>query len=286
MGLMTKKSQTRPRDKRRAINRINETDTCKGIWALSALNYAYTGPLIRVRRSSDDTELDIAASVDGIDSASLLTFVGAGSGYVTKIYDQSGNGNHATQSTASYQPRIVNAGTIETDSNGDYSIYYDGTDDRLDVTDNSGLDINSGGLSGVVKYDPEADNGYILSRNGSANNDDQYAYLYIDVINTGFEQYLNGGTVGNKDGDLTKATRINVATYDDVNAKIYLNGILKDTNPYSTPLTSRSNMQIGCRSASADGSTKVAFLEMHCSDIMIFAKALTQSQVTTITNKL
>ena len=130
MGLMTKKSQTRPRDKRKAINVIGETDTCKGIWALRALNYAYSGPLITVIRSSDDTELDIAAAVEGIDTKTLLTFVGAGSGYVTKIYDQSGNGNHATQSTADSQPRIVNAGVIEVDSNGYYHEFKVAADEK------------------------------------------------------------------------------------------------------------------------------------------------------------
>lgn len=37
------------------------------------------------------------------------------SAYVTTWYDQSGNGNHATQSTADNQPRIVNQGIIDRD---------------------------------------------------------------------------------------------------------------------------------------------------------------------------
>lgn len=36
-----------------------------------------------------------------------------GNGFVSRWYDQSGNGRHATQTTAAAQPRIVNAGLVE-----------------------------------------------------------------------------------------------------------------------------------------------------------------------------
>jgi len=76
---------------------------------------SYVGPLIRVRRSSDNTETDIGALPSGLrDDASLLAFAGVGSAYVVTLYDQSGNELNATQSTAAVQPRIVNAGTLDT----------------------------------------------------------------------------------------------------------------------------------------------------------------------------
>jgi len=83
--------------------------------AARRLATAYTGPLIRVRRSSDNAEQDIGYTSGNIlDTSALTTFVGANSGYVTTWYDQSGNAKNAVQSTASFQPRIVNAGTIDT----------------------------------------------------------------------------------------------------------------------------------------------------------------------------
>jgi hypothetical protein len=74
---------------------------------------AYTGALIRVRRSSDNTEQDIGYdSNNKLDESALTSFVGANNGFVVKWYDQSGSGNDATNSTASKQPQIVSSGTI------------------------------------------------------------------------------------------------------------------------------------------------------------------------------
>jgi len=64
----------------------------------------------RVRRSSDDAEKDFTAS--DISGGALVNWVGSGNdGFVTSWYDQSGNDNHATQSTATSQPKIVDGGT-------------------------------------------------------------------------------------------------------------------------------------------------------------------------------
>jgi hypothetical protein len=83
------------------------------IYSLRKLSPTATN-CIRVRRSSDNAEQDIGFVLNRLDIASLLSFVGAGSGFVTVWYDQSGLGNDLTQTTAARQPRIVNSGTLET----------------------------------------------------------------------------------------------------------------------------------------------------------------------------
>lgn len=83
--------------------------------AARRLSSTYTGSLIRVRRSSDNTEQDIGYTAGNLlDEAALTSFVGAGDGFITTLYDQSGNSKNATQTTASNQHRIVSSGTIET----------------------------------------------------------------------------------------------------------------------------------------------------------------------------
>ena len=81
-------------------------------YSLRKLRTAYTGNCIRVRRSSDNTEQDIGFVGNDLDTTSLLSFVGAGDGFVTIWYDQSGNGNNANQATALSQPQIVASGVV------------------------------------------------------------------------------------------------------------------------------------------------------------------------------
>jgi hypothetical protein len=92
-------------------------DTYSGTQAafgLRKLRRSYSGNCVRVRRSSDNTEQDIGFVLEALDTASLLSFVGANSGFVVTWYDQSGNARNLNQSTAGLQPRIVNAGVLET----------------------------------------------------------------------------------------------------------------------------------------------------------------------------
>jgi len=71
----------------------------------------YLGFCIRVRRSSDNTELDIGFVNGVLDTVSLLTFVGSGNGFASIIYDQVG-GNNMIQNTASLQGQIVSNGSV------------------------------------------------------------------------------------------------------------------------------------------------------------------------------
>ncbi len=82
-------------------------------YALRRLYSGYNGPLINVRRSSDNSARDVYYDSEGnLDVADLLSFVGTGSGYVTTWYDQSGGLHNVTQSTAINQPQIVNLGSV------------------------------------------------------------------------------------------------------------------------------------------------------------------------------
>ena len=88
---------------------------------------------IRVRRSSDNTEQDIGFVGEDLDTSALTTFTGAGEGYITKWYDQSGNSNDAIQTTTSAQPLIVSGGTVES-VNSKSAINFNGTTDYFDLT--------------------------------------------------------------------------------------------------------------------------------------------------------
>lgn len=85
-------------------------------YSVRKLRSAYAGNCLRVRRSSDNTETDIGFSNNFLNTSALTTFVGAGNGFVTKWYDQSGNNRDASQITQAWQCKIVNAGTIITEN--------------------------------------------------------------------------------------------------------------------------------------------------------------------------
>ena len=86
--------------------------------SIRRLNSAYTGPCMRVRRSSDNAEQDIQFSDNYCDESAITSFVGGGNGFVVKWYDQSGNGNNAGNvsfaNAINYQPRVVTSGTLMT----------------------------------------------------------------------------------------------------------------------------------------------------------------------------
>jgi SPP1 family predicted phage head-tail adaptor len=81
-------------------------------YSLRKLRTAYSGSAVRVRRSSDNTEQDIGFVSGQLDTTSLLAFCGAGNGFVTTWYDQSGNARDARQTTQASQPQIVFTGTV------------------------------------------------------------------------------------------------------------------------------------------------------------------------------
>ena len=83
--------------------------------------------VVRVRRSSDNTEQDFSAT--GITDGTLASFCGEEEGFVTKWYDQSGSID-VLNFTALQQPKIVSGGSVLLE-NGKPCIEFDGVDDSL-----------------------------------------------------------------------------------------------------------------------------------------------------------
>ncbi|MEE4451347.1 putative Ig domain-containing protein [Novosphingobium resinovorum] len=77
-----------------------------GVYGLGKLVADYTGPALRVRRASDGAELDIGFVDQALDTDAAATFKGASTLGVAVVYDQTGNGRHLTQPTASAQPSL------------------------------------------------------------------------------------------------------------------------------------------------------------------------------------
>jgi len=74
--------------------------------SLYKLSKLYTGPCLKVRRSSDNEEKDIGFSGGFVNVKEIESFCNGTTGYVIKWYDQSLNDYDFTQSDTAKQPKI------------------------------------------------------------------------------------------------------------------------------------------------------------------------------------
>lgn len=80
-------------------------------YSVRLLRAGYKGPLINLRRSSDNaTQNEYPLPNGRLNSAAISAWLGGSTAYVTQWYDQSGNGHHVTQSTAANQPEFLPTG--------------------------------------------------------------------------------------------------------------------------------------------------------------------------------
>ena len=188
----------------------------------------YDGALIRVRRSSDDEEMDISHINGDLDTATLLTFVGSGDGFVTKIYDQAGASCHAYQNNTTKQGLIVQSGVLVT-TNGKPALKLNGTVPYTfyNLTYNV---VNAGLVYQTWVFERTILGGVIALGGGiSAGNDDDY---------------FTGGVLNFGDGDIISRLNASVMNYgvddtisqalisiqnDGVDSLVYINGTLYAT---------------------------------------------------------
>ena len=138
-------------------------------YSLRAISEAWRDrDVVEVRRASDDTTRGFTA--DDIGDGTLTNWVGTGAtdhGFVATWYDQSGNGNNAVQAVATSQPKIVEAGSLLKDANGNAWIDFQNT-----AGGNIGLDLDSN----------------IRETNGASS---IFASIKFDEIFTGANEYQN-----------------------------------------------------------------------------------------------
>ena len=193
------------------------TTNVKGIYSVKWMNPAYIGPILTIRRSSDNVTSDFYVSEDGelIGTSYggfgtlLTTWLGVSTAYVTKWWDQSTFGNHATQTTTSKQP-IFNNTTKSID-------FVSSSQQMFNLPDNTVPSGNTN-YSVIIKHGTvSASSGFLGSGTTSTNNQNSFA--------------LNGTTYNNYWGGdnntLTGAyAENNMVTwkYDGINRTINVNG--------------------------------------------------------------
>lgn len=99
-------------------------------YSFKRLSSKHRAACIQVRRSSDDALAEIGFVNNYLDTASLLSFCGASSGFVRTWYDQSRANKNSIQFTNLRQPQIVNSGVLNT-IDGKPIVKFDGVNDEL-----------------------------------------------------------------------------------------------------------------------------------------------------------
>lgn len=147
---------------------LDQWTDATSLWSFSQERYDFTGHVIKVRRSSDNAEMDFGFVDFELDVAGIEAFCGVGDGFLVAWYDQVCE-NVAYELTASNQPTIVSSGTVVTKDT--YSCAdYDGSSDRLDFV----FPLTVGSAYVVAAADSISASQLNIVLGNSANNDQMY----------------------------------------------------------------------------------------------------------------
>jgi len=218
--------------------------------------------VVRVRRDTgggagDNDEEDFTAS--GISSGALVDFVGSGNdGFVETWYDQSGNSNDAVQATAGSQPKIVNAGALNTSG----GLEFDGSDDFFSLTTQFSFQ-NKAGCVFSVQDGQTSPNDFTIGNSSSSRGVGFRNILTRWFYTTGAIDIDNSSPPSG----LALFTALHDGTTNDPNVKAFVNGSLivdgsPDANQGEANVSTGAN-QIGARRA-------LSFLEGTVKEIIIY----------------
>lgn len=234
--------------------------------SLRKLKGSYNGAAVRIRRSSDNAEQDIGFAGKDFNWAAFAAFVGAGTGYVVTMYDQSGNGRNFTQSSAADQWKIVQNSALTTRP-------HFNTPGGGYVT--SGLAIDNWNLTvSIVMRNTTSDRSSLV--NASNNPPLSYAYFSF-VADNQFYYWGSGGpnTALQITGgyNTTNTNNVLAAWAGSGTRKIYVKGVLNNTGGNAQRTT--FNPQIGYGYGSFLG---------YAAEIIMYSTGISASNITLLHN--
>lgn len=219
--------------------------TASAAYSVRKLRSGYSGNCIRVRRSSDNAEMNIGFSGNDLDTATLLSFVGGGNGFVTTWYDQSGNSKNGTQSTGASQPKIVNSGVISS-----INLRY-----ALEFSNSQFFDATYPAFSGTITGNNVSR--FALITQGSVDNDYIYSIGDTNSLGNTFNfarwsigdvYYLFDGANARSGPLLTgQVGKVFTQTYKQSSPKhnLWMNGVAQTVVEFSGAMNANGTARIG-----------------------------------------
>ena len=168
-----------------ATNDIGATQTTQDAWTSITVSGTLGGTAIYIFSKKGGAKSFTGNGTDVFYIKNLVVTQTTADGAVTTFYDQTGNGNDATNATETQQPLIVDGGTL-VEENGKPAIKFDGVDDGFttSLAGSSTFDFYS-----VIKTTSGDD--FILPDNNSG---PLNVYGYITRTDTSTTIYRNYGT--------------------------------------------------------------------------------------------
>ena len=216
---------------------LDEFSGAAAAYSLRALSAAWlAGDVVEVRRSSDSSTQSFTAGQ--VADGTLEAFCGVGDGFVSTWYDQSGNGNNATQATTTAQPKIVSAGSLVTGG-----IDFDGVDDQLDGT---GITASLATMISVSKLDTSAGFSYapfVVGGSDATAGSESFLSYYRGASTT--HAAYQGTVLDSAVPYLTNTTYLKFDVLDDANSELFVNGSSIATGATGTKTASNAAFSIG-----------------------------------------
>lgn len=253
---------------------------------------AYYGPLIRVRRG-DLSELDISATSQGIiDTDVLLSFAGTSATIMT-WYDQSGNGRHITNPTATRWATIVSAGQVIMNGNLPGG-YFNGT--QTYYYDNIPLITNTSATGfAVLRSVGNMSNASVVFAETSATGTQYYRPMCVGSNLTGLKSMIyddsstalitNTNTSGLSAFDGNTNVLVVIDYKNRMEHRINSNESKKTVQNYNISKTGRTITTTHFSFGAKYGSSPTGFLRAVISELVVYDKAISNPEViTTETN--
>ena len=220
----------------------------------------------------------------------VKTTYNGGNEVVSKWIDQSGNGNHFQQTTATKMPSYE----YELSDNGKPSLSFDGTDDFMSCV-NDGISSGGNGIAHdhtiffVFKAMSDSQQGYILSKNTETDNANKFL-IHARLTSSGYvlnvayvDSHNNAATAADTNvlGDVV----VYAVKFHNKTFKVFRNGTqtFSDTEPFydTFDFYPAKPLVIG---ANSEGDN--FHLEMKMQEIIIFNDDFTEEQISKVNTYL
>lgn len=201
-------------------------------FSLRNLSLAYNGPVVRVRRSSDNAEQDFIATQ--VTDGTLSTFCGAGNGFVRTWYDQSGNSRNIQQVSNAAQPAVVTSGLLLVDSANKPKIDFSSTTNL-----NSSFQVSGVTVIEIVRFDTAVGNGFaglstrVASNQGFGSDNQNNNYIFRAFGSTGSIAISTAGAGRFRNLHFIRAV--------DGDFRLWTNGVLSSSSSSTIGYVSQSS---------------------------------------------